>query len=220
MAFQDGNIYDILIGTFPVTANQINSFIANVNLNAQQEIGSLYKEFEQSFNLRSDYMVAQAVLETGYFKFLGGLPESYHNPAGLKDLSGEFSQFDTWRCGIRAHYERMHNYTNPISPQSICDHNPGNWRYETILNNGYDPATLVGISTFWQADMPAIDYAQYIVNLRDVLVLEFTEGEGVEPEPTEEEGLFVDFGSNIPILAIGLGTFASLLLINNLRKKY
>jgi hypothetical protein len=209
MAFREGSINDSLIGTFPINPFSASEYIRQFNPNLPNNITQLYVYFQNDFDIRSDYMIAQSLLETDFYRFTGQVPITFFNPAGLRDETGQFAQFPDWECGIKAHYERMSDYVFPNGIISTCDPNPGNWRYQQLLNENKNPEQLIAISSLWQDSEPAIQYANEILNIRNELVLF---NDNIIPE-SPLPGF--NISSNLPLIIIGATSILGTLLLSN-----
>lgn len=82
--------------------------------------------------VRADVAYAQAIKETGGFRFGGVIDASFHNTCGLKTRDGganddpdAHARFPDWRTGIRAHAEHLHLYARgPVDPHVDPRHFP------------------------------------------------------------------------------------------------
>lgn len=80
-------------------------------------LAPLYWEQAQAIGLDPLVAYCQAALETGFMKFSSVVPESYHNPCGLKTPQGggdydsaAHMQFPNWQTGIQAHLDHLALY--------------------------------------------------------------------------------------------------------------
>lgn len=213
MAFQTGSKYDSMIGTFAqLSAQQIDNYIHQTNPQAPF-IGGFYKEFEEEFNLRSDYMVAQSILETNFYGFPQGNnfpPANYFNPAGLKNISGQFIKFPNWRCGVKAHFERIGFIVRQDNPPADCD-KPGdnpNWRYTWLLEREFLPELVISVSRIFSED-DYFEYSDVWVDIRNNLVLEAPNA----PFIPQERPLLVQFGNNAVLIGIAAATIGTAFFI-------
>lgn len=80
-------------------------------------LAPLYWKQAQQIGLDPLAAYCQAALETGFMKFSSVVPESFHNPCGLKTSTGggdydtsAHMQFPDWETGIQAHLDHLALY--------------------------------------------------------------------------------------------------------------
>ena len=98
---------------------QCRTWIKNVKTAhklAVENIEILYTSAEKN-GIDPVVLIAQCMLETGYFKFGGVLDASYHNTCGLKTTKGgsdkaasAHMKFSSWEEGIQAHADHLALY--------------------------------------------------------------------------------------------------------------
>jgi murein DD-endopeptidase MepM/ murein hydrolase activator NlpD len=78
----------------------------------------LFWQWGTATGIRPDFLIAQAMLETGWGYFTGKVPPEYNNVAGIKiknpglnDVREDHEQFSSWSEGIRAHANHLCAYT-------------------------------------------------------------------------------------------------------------
>ncbi|ANX12794.1 sporulation protein [Fictibacillus arsenicus] len=106
-------------GTTLLSAYEIERFVRKVNPNAP-ELAALYVQIGQVYGIRGDTAYAQAVHETGYFRFQGSVKASQNNFAGIGATGKtEGATFKTPEEGVLAHIQHLYAYssTEPLPPQ-------------------------------------------------------------------------------------------------------
>lgn len=71
-----------IMGKTVLTGRQMDAFALRINPNAPK-LGDIYKEEAQKYGIRGDVAFAQAIHETGYFRFGGQVRKEQNNFAGL-----------------------------------------------------------------------------------------------------------------------------------------
>jgi N-acetylmuramoyl-L-alanine amidase len=102
-----------------LSADEIERFVRKVNPNAP-ELAALYVQIGQVYGIRGDTAYAQAVHETGYFRFQGSVKASQNNFAGIGATGKtEGATFKTPEEGVLAHIQHLYAYssTEPLPPQ-------------------------------------------------------------------------------------------------------
>jgi Mannosyl-glycoprotein endo-beta-N-acetylglucosaminidase. len=85
---------------------------------ALEELVELYWEEAGNEGIRPDFALAQAILETGFFRFGGDVLPTQNNFAGLGTTGGGLrgAWFDSPRLGVRAHIQHLLAYTTTREP--------------------------------------------------------------------------------------------------------
>lgn len=111
-----------ILGQAELTAADLDGYAKGVNP-AAPEVGKHYIEIGQTLGVRGDIAFAQAVLETGFFRYI---PPGQNNFAGLGAIGGgELGHFfSTPADGVRAQLEHLWAYSTekpllsePIDPR-------------------------------------------------------------------------------------------------------
>jgi N-acetylmuramoyl-L-alanine amidase len=106
-------------GATLLTADEIERFVRKVNPNAPR-LAALYVQLGQVYGIRGDAAYAQAVHETGYFRFQGSVKASQNNFAGIGATGKtEGATFKTPEEGVLAHIQHLFAYssTESLPPQ-------------------------------------------------------------------------------------------------------
>jgi N-acetylmuramoyl-L-alanine amidase len=106
-------------GKTVLTAEEMERFIKRVNPDAPS-LALLYVQIGQVYRIRADAAYAQAIHETGYFRFQGSVKASQNNYAGIGATGkGESAVFKTPQEGVLAHIQHLYAYssTQPLPPQ-------------------------------------------------------------------------------------------------------
>ncbi len=102
-----------------LSADEIERFVRKVNPNAPR-LAALYVQLGQVYGIRGDAAYAQAVHETGYFRFQGSVKASQNNFAGIGATGKtEGATFKTPEEGVLAHIQHLFAYssTEALPPQ-------------------------------------------------------------------------------------------------------
>jgi N-acetylmuramoyl-L-alanine amidase len=94
-------------------------FVQKVNPSAPS-LAALYEQIGQVYGIRGDVAYAQAIHETGYFRFQGSVKASQNNFAGIGATGkNESAVFRTPQEGVLAHIQHLFAYssTKPLPPQ-------------------------------------------------------------------------------------------------------
>jgi len=116
-----------IAGSGYLSEAQLENFLRSVNPQALErypDIAELYLQEAAIEGINSDIAFAQALLETGFFSFVGGLEPAQNNFGGLGAVggSGATATFPSARLGVRAQIQHLKAYANeqPIV-QEIVD---------------------------------------------------------------------------------------------------
>ncbi len=137
-----------IMGKADATKNQAAQLISSRNpvLGIGCSIGeivTLYWEEAEREGIRPDMALAQALVETGYFRFGGDVQAWQHNFCGLGTTGGgvKGAAFKTPREGVRAHIQHLVAYSSHAKPKTA------------LLDPRYDAArrlrTQNGLITKW-----------------------------------------------------------------------
>ncbi len=90
------------------------SYSASVDL---ATIAQHYVEEGAAENVTGDVAFAQAIVETGWFRFTGTVPASANNFAGIgaADVNPGPATFADARTGVRAHIQHLRAYADPTA---------------------------------------------------------------------------------------------------------
>ena len=172
---QTVSTYDTsIIGTPIATQQQCVKYLLrnnpNPNLNVSaEEIVAYYYEEGRREGIRPDVAFAQALKETGFFRYGGDVIPEQNNYCGLGTtgggVKGEF--FATPQLGVRAHIQHLLAYTSTRRPTTpVVDP-----RY-SIVRQAYGSRTLgtwQDLNGRWA--VPGRHYGQEILSMfRDILV--------------------------------------------------
>ena len=127
-----------------------------------QELVAYYYEEGSRVGIRPDIAFAQALKETGYFRYGGTVVPAQNNYCGLGTTSATVrgAYFATPRLGVKAHIQHLLAYASTEKP----DDNIVDPRYD-LVRNSYGEKTL----TRWQDlngrwAVPGAGYGQSILN--------------------------------------------------------
>lgn len=108
-----------IIGPSLLTAAEIEKFVKSINPSAPS-LADFYVQIGQVYGIRGDVAYAQALHETGYFRFQGDVRASQNNFAGIGATGkGESAVFKTPKEGVLAHIQHLYAYgsTQPLPSQ-------------------------------------------------------------------------------------------------------
>ncbi|MBD7964613.1 N-acetylmuramoyl-L-alanine amidase [Fictibacillus norfolkensis] len=99
-------------GSSLLSAEEMDQFVKKVNPNAPS-VAALYVQIGQVYGIRGDVAFAQAIQETGYFRFEGSVKASQNNYAGIGATGkNESAVFKTPQEGVLAHIQHLFAYTS------------------------------------------------------------------------------------------------------------
>lgn len=132
-----------------------------LNVSPQELVAYYYEEGSRT-GIRPDIAFAQALKETGYFRYGGTVVPAQNNYCGLGTTSATVrgAYFATPRLGVKAHIQHLLAYASTEKPEdNIVDP-----RYD-LVRNSYGQQTL----TRWQDlngrwAVPGVGYGQSILN--------------------------------------------------------
>ncbi len=158
-----------IFGSAEVSKEQMISFIRRHNSLprlscAIEEIVEYYWEEAGHEGIRPDLALAQALLETGFFRFGGDVVPEQNNFAGIGTTGrgARGAWFESARIGVRAHIQHLLAYTTTREPlKPVVDP-----RYELVRAL---PQYFAQCST-WESlggkwAIPGVDYGQKIVRI-------------------------------------------------------
>jgi flagellum-specific peptidoglycan hydrolase FlgJ len=149
-----------ILGHTQLSAEKMNAFVRSINPNAPI-LGELYKRFGEYYGIRGDVAFAQAMQETGYFRFTGDVRNEQNNFAGIGATGGgaRGASFSTPEEGVLAHLQHLYAYaaTAPL-PNSYPLVDP---RFH-LVNRG-SATTWTALNGKWA--VPGTTYGQSILNL-------------------------------------------------------
>jgi N-acetylmuramoyl-L-alanine amidase len=102
-----------------LSAVEMERFVQTVNPSAPS-LAALYEQIGQVYGIRGDVAYAQAIHETGYFRFQGSVKASQNNFAGIGATGkNESAVFRTPQEGVLAHIQHLFAYssTKPLPMQ-------------------------------------------------------------------------------------------------------
>ncbi|MGM9559937.1 glucosaminidase domain-containing protein [Anaerovibrio slackiae] len=138
-----------------------NNPYPKLNVSPQELVAYYYEEGSRT-GIRPDIAFAQALKETGYFRYGGTVVPAQNNYCGLGTTSATVrgAYFATPRLGVKAHIQHLLAYASTEKP----DDNIVDPRYD-LVRNSYGEKTL----TRWQDlngrwAVPGVGYGQSILN--------------------------------------------------------
>ena len=181
-----------ILGTSSVTLKQCEIWIKNIktaNKLAIENMPILYNAAVER-GILPEVLIAQAMVETGYFNFGGVLNASFHNTCGLKTTKGggdyvanAHMKFSSWKEGIEAHADHLALYAgSPKFPK----YSPNTKGYENdkykVNGTTLDPRhftylhgkskTVEGLSGTWATNKNyAKDLMKLINSIRNTKVV-------------------------------------------------
>ena len=104
-------------------------------------LAQYYIEEGAAENVRGDIAFAQAIVETGWFRFTGTVPVSANNFAGIgaTDNNPGPAVFADARTGVRAHIQHLRAYADPTATACATPplHNPcADSRFDLVVPKG------------------------------------------------------------------------------------
>ena len=163
-----------IIGTPMATQQQCVRYLLrnnpnpNLNVSAEEIVAYYYEEGTRE-GIRPDVAFAQAIKETGFFRYGGDVIPEQNNYCGLGTtgggVKGEF--FSTPRIGVRAHIQHLLAYSSTRLPRTpVVDPRYG------IVRQAYGSRTLgtwQDLNGRWA--VPGRYYGQEILSIfRDILI--------------------------------------------------
>ncbi|HMM22663.1 MAG TPA: glucosaminidase domain-containing protein [Selenomonadales bacterium] len=162
-----------IFGPPEVSREQMVSFIRRHNpfpkINCSlEELVDMYYEEASHEGVRPDLALAQAIMETGYFRFGSDVLPQQNNFSGLGTTGGgvQGAFFETPRTGVRAHIQHLIAYSatrDPLKP--LVDP-----RFHLVRALPYRSAqcsTWESLSGKWA--VPGVGYGERIVKIIDAV---------------------------------------------------
>lgn len=149
-----------ILGPTQLSAEQMNAFVKTLNPNAPL-LGEYYKTFGEYYGIRGDVAFAQAMQETGYFRFTGDVRSSQNNFAGIGATGGAArgASFSTPEEGVLAHLQHLYAYaTTAVLPNRYPLVDP---RFH-LVNRG-SATTWTALNGKWA--VPGTIYGQSILTI-------------------------------------------------------
>lgn len=127
------------IGREKATLQQVIDTIKKQNPNFDPQIAELFYEIAPIYGLRADLVMAQAVLETGWFKFGNGTavtPDQYnYGGIGVTQKGIKGAEFRTMAQGVEAMIQHVYAYMLPLPiPEGRTLYDP---RFSLVSKRGY-----------------------------------------------------------------------------------
>lgn len=152
----------LILGAETVRVEQCQLYIANQNPNAP-DIIPFYKKYGEQLGIRWGYAVAQAIIETGFFKFGGDVKPEQNNFASIGAV-GDGAQgafFSTPEQGVLAHLEHLFAYaSSEILPSGLPKVDP---RFDLVTRSSCP--NWEDLNGHWA--VPGIGYGEEIVRIHD-----------------------------------------------------
>ena len=120
-----------IMGAAAATAAQMEAFVLGINPAPKlpyctvRELAEMFLEEGRAEGVRGDVAWAQAIQETGYFKYGRIVTPDMNNYSGIgalyEDKPGFGARFDTPRLGVRAQVQHLKAYatTEPLTGQCV-----------------------------------------------------------------------------------------------------
>ncbi|MDQ0204328.1 glucosaminidase domain-containing protein [Pectinatus haikarae] len=164
---------ETILGRAMATPEQCVSYLLRINPKPEisvspQELVSYYYQEGSKEGVRPDVAFAQALVETGFFRYGGTVTPDQNNYGGLGTTSTivKGAYFSTSQMGVRAHIQHLLAYASLMPPQApIIDP-----RY-SLVRSIYQQQTL----TSWQDlngrwAVPGDTYGQHILNVYNAIL--------------------------------------------------
>lgn len=165
-------VTDINIMGRPIaTVEQMVSYVKKNNPNPKlsvtlEELAKLFIEEGNIEGVRGDIAFAQAIKETGFFKYGGDVLPEQNNYAGIGTVGGgvKGAYFDTAKIGVQAQIQHLQAYaTKDKLNQELVDP-----RYH-LVTRGSAP-TVTGLNGKWA--VPGKNYGEDILDILDRILKE------------------------------------------------
>jgi hypothetical protein len=158
-----------IFGHPEVSQRQVVNFIKANNPSPQltcsvEEIVALYYDEAGIEGVRPDLAIAQALLETGFFRFGGDVVAEQNNFAGIGTTGGgcQGAWFDSPRLGVRAHIQHLLAYATERDP--VLPISDPRYSIAKELHSAQCPS-WESLNGKWA--VPGTNYGQKILNLLD-----------------------------------------------------
>lgn len=164
-----------IMGSAIATREQCLNYLLKNNPNPKltvsaKELVNYYYEEASKEGIRPDAAFAQALKETGFFKYGGTVTPAQNNYCGLGTTSATVkgAYFETARIGVRAHIQHLLAYTSVRPPrEDVVDP-----RY-SLVRAAYSTSTIdtwPGLNGRWA--VPGNNYGQEILQILDNITKE------------------------------------------------
>lgn len=160
-----------ILGPTLVSGGHLNQFASSINPSAVT-LGRLYVLYGEYYGVRGDVAFAQALLETGYFRFGGDVRADQNNFAGIGATGGSIrgASFATPEEGVLAHLQHLYAYATTAALPS--DYPLVDPRFRFVLRGS--AKTWIELNGKWA--VPGTNYGQSILSLY-VRMLDFAIGD-------------------------------------------
>jgi N-acetylmuramoyl-L-alanine amidase len=153
-----------IMGTAIADASQMGAYLRTINPQAP-DYSQLYLDIGQKYGVRGDLAFAQAIKETGYWRFGGSVKSDQNNFAGLGAVNRNTSgaAFSSPEEGIEAQIQHLYGYaTKDPLPEGTTIVDP---RWNVLVQSG-----LRGTAPYWEDlngkwAVPGNSYGQDIVDI-------------------------------------------------------
>lgn len=170
-----------IMGTAEATAGQMLAYLRKVNPDAP-DLTELYLDIGERYGIRGDMAFAQAIKETGYWRFGGSVSASQNNYAGIGAVGStvQGASFPTREEGVEAHIQHLYGYaTDAPLPKGTVIVDP---RFELL-----ELAGLRGAAPYWEDlngkwAVPGNNYGQEIVRIWEAVLDMPVENDDVREE--------------------------------------
>lgn len=158
-----------IMGKAEATAGQMLAYLRKVNPEAP-DLTELYLDIGQRYGVRGDMAFAQAIKETGYWRFGGSVSASQNNYAGIGAVGStvQGASFPTPEEGVEAHIQHLYGYATdaPLREGTVIV-DP---RFELL-----ELAGLRGSAPYWEDlngkwAVPGNNYGQEIVRIWEAML--------------------------------------------------
>ncbi|MFI3253681.1 MAG: N-acetylmuramoyl-L-alanine amidase [Eubacteriales bacterium] len=120
----DTDNFTPIMGTAKVSSKQMKSYLLSVNASAMEylELADIFLKEGEVEGVRGDIAFAQALLETGNFKFGGDVSPEQNNFSGLGATGNGVAgnSFDTKELGARAQIQHLKAYACTEDLYQVC----------------------------------------------------------------------------------------------------
>lgn len=162
-------------GYEPLAAVVMVDFVKTQNPAFDAEWANLYYELCPIAGIRTVMAFAQAIHETGYFRYTGDAQPEWNNPCGLGVGSAPLirngvevpnssnCKFPTREAGVRAHLGHMSVYVTPYEARGFCEHDPRHVPHRGLQND----IRHFGGPGRWA---PSVTYGERVARIADALL--------------------------------------------------
>lgn len=185
----------LIMGNIQAAKEQMKKYLITINPNPKincsvEKLIDYYIEEGEIEGVRGDIAFAQALKETGYFRYGGIVLPSQNNFAGIGALNnnntGEAAEFPSPRIGVRAQIQHLKGYASTEKPkQDIIDP-----RYQILVDKGFlgSAPYITDLNGKWA--WPGEGYGESILTiLTKILAIKVNYEEIIAAQNTEIEKL-------------------------------